>query len=422
MHPANPIAASARSARHPRALQLLETCLDLVHEQGLAALSIRSIAERTGVTVTPVSYHLGSKTDVLSKMIDLGMEHAVQFHKQWHSRSALISANNHQTRLALVEHALCEWLNPKRRDLRLLLELLISQGGQKDISGKLSRWHRIEQDFWTSMAGGDALTGELLSAFALDEALFSVSLNDVPSYRLLRSICLRRLLEERWDIKDCSNSDLRLFQKLVHDLKPETAHVPDTLLHRFPGKKLSIARSAGHLLAESGFTEMTHRAVSRASGIPISTIAYYCPRQQDLLLAGLYAVIDEFHSWRSAQSSTFESSADAQIKAVLQKTLYLVRCTGMIGLASRKYPELIAAACDMRRRRGENFSAHHLRNIIPSIPEPIDPVIAQAFSICSFGSRIRASSVAEDPLIAMKRLLEFFPSPQGKRNYPKSFR
>jgi len=335
------------------------------------------------------------------------MELVHRFHDLWRARSVLVAKDDYRTRLTLIEHAIAEWLDPERRSLRLLLELTVSRIQQSELTNQLSHWHRTEQKFWTDMMLGNELAGEILSTFALDEGLFNIGLYDVANYRYLRSMCLRRLLDEIWNINTCSESELKLFDNLIVDLKPDKTF-PLNLSNVFPEKKVSIARCAGHLLADHGFSEITHRAVSKASGIPISTVAYYCPHQKDLLLAGLYGIIHEFQSWNSVQPSDINGPPNKRIQAILDNTNRLVRCTGMIGLACRKHRELVPAACDMRRRRGENFSTAQLRSVLPSCPETIDPIIAQAFSCCTFGSRLRAASMAESEADAIHRLLAFF--------------
>lgn len=49
--------------------KILEVALDLIRSEGLAALTIRTIAERAGVNVAAVSYHFGSKEALVEEVL-----------------------------------------------------------------------------------------------------------------------------------------------------------------------------------------------------------------------------------------------------------------------------------------------------------------------------------------------------------------
>lgn len=372
---------------------LLNAGLDIVVESGLAGLTLRPLGERAGLSVGAVTHHLGGKDAVLAQLVAHARLADSDWRALWSPRIEASRGAPPAIRAMLADLALDDLASQGRVRSILLCELLQASALPADVRSELGAWLGDLHAFWAKMAG-ETGAGAALSAYASDELAYSLSLNGREPYRLLRRLCLHRMFLGR-DIADGERSAMQALMKQSQaDLAPERSVVDERVEGVGEDKRAMIARAAGRLIVETGTGGITHRAVAAAAHVPPSTVVYHFGASEDLMLAGLEAVIGAFHQWLPA-ARTGERKAGGAMEDIA-RTRGLVRATRAIALGAVHHDRLAQHAADMRRRRGENIRPADLEAAPRSFRENFDALSGQVVSTVSFGARMIAMALQED--------------------------
>jgi AcrR family transcriptional regulator len=137
--------------------------------------------------------------------------------------------------------------------------------------------------------------------------------------------------------------------------------------------------------------------VASAAGVPASTVVYHFGASDDLVIAGLEAVIHNFRDWlQSARKERERQSNGADDEESYRMTRDLVRATHAVAVGAMRHPALQRHAADMRRRRGENVQLDDVPELQGVLRNTIDPLTAQVVSVATFGARMLAMAIQED--------------------------
>lgn len=60
------------------------------------------------------------------------------------------------------------------------------------------------------------------------------------------------------------------------------------------GRRIALARAAAEVVAEVGIGRATHRAIAARAGVPLGATTYYFPTLDDLLVAGMRCVAEDY--------------------------------------------------------------------------------------------------------------------------------
>ena len=371
---------------------VLDAALKLVAEEGLSALTLRPLAERCAISVATVSHYFGAKDDLIARLVAHVRELERTFQERWLARAGKLSLADRAGRAMLVEQALESWVTQERSCALFMIELIHARPAAPVIGTALRQWAADADSFWRQMAGADSA---LILPYILDEGAFSLGLGEWEPYRALRGLCIARLLAGVLRPVAELEGRAALFGALVDELAPGPAvDAPEGRRARADKRDL-IAASTGALIVEGGAEAVTHRAAAAAAGVPASTVVYHFGAREDLVVAGLHAVVREFQTW-IGQTRPPMGPDSAPPADEVARTRGLVRATATIALASVRAPTLRPAAADMRRRRGENIKVTILSPYgWQGNPERFDRLSAQVLSVCIFGARMLAMALGE---------------------------
>jgi AcrR family transcriptional regulator len=358
---------------------IIDAALDILSESGLSGLTLRPLASRVGVTVPAISARMGSKEQLIARIVDVTARRDRVFQDRWLELAERIAPTNSIARAAIADLAFREWATVQRRHAMLLIELVHLRALQPASSPALEMWLDRSGIFWSTLLFGSPELADLALGYILDETAFTLGAGDNHAYGLLRVLCLQRFVDGLFARGDASGTEI---EGLIETLRPP----PLPIAAIDDPKRSRIADRAADIIVSQGMEATTHRAVAAAAGVPASTVVYHFGGRDALVVAGLHTVIARFHGVRDRQHAERDQTTDDTARR------NLVKATSLIALASVREPSLIPFALDMRRRRGENI-------VESSLPElgfgeignaRFDRAAAQVVSIGLFGMRMVA--------------------------------
>lgn len=352
---------------------------------------MRPLAQRAGVSVAVISSRIGSKGDLVERVVAEGHARDRAFFARWHAFAAGLGALDAAARAALANMVFCDWLDGGRRQAFLLIEMVHRQALLTRPDAALDRWLADAGAFWAEMLFGADGPAALALGYVLDEAGFALAAEAVPAYALLRQLCLQRFVGGVSPGHGAAPSSA--IAGLIEALRPAGAPAAISA----DEKRQRIAACAARIIVSEGPAAVTHRSVADAAGVPASTIVYHFGARAALVIAGLHSVIRQYHAVRAAPVQDSGTRHDEAARG-----LDLVKATSLVALAGAREPQLLPDALDMRRRRGENITAADAAGFGLAVDAGFDRAAAQTMSIALFGMRMvaLARGDTQDPLRA----------------------
>ncbi|MDE2503321.1 MAG: TetR family transcriptional regulator [Burkholderiales bacterium] len=387
MDPPHETGAPARKPRKPLAeADFLAAACAIVARDGLAGLTLRPLAQALGVSVTVLTNRYGARIDVIAAICRAACADEQRLFAAWRRRAAALGRLSPQTAADLAEALLDQLAGAAREFSLLFVELVQACAWDESLRPLFRPWFDARSAFWDAFGARcgmprELLASGLLSGYFVDELAFSIALGDLPAYRLLRRIGLRRLCAGL-----CAgvgaDDDAALFALLFDDLEyPGDALAVMHGAALAPDWRGAAARASAMLITGRGVGAVTHRAIAAAAGVPHTTLAYRFPTQQDLVIAGLEHII----------SNTLQSVARGDFRSVGTmgtdegSTDYGVGpATFAVAIAAARMPALAPCAADMRRRRGINL--YRILEQRGQTACGIDALAAQVISIGTIGA------------------------------------
>jgi DNA-binding transcriptional regulator YbjK len=374
---------------------ILTPALDMVAEEGLGALTLRPLAQRTNTSVSALTYHFGVKDDLLRHLISTARTEDQAFFDGWRRRLDAVNSLSSVEMADLVEAILSDMVNCHQRRALFFSELVQASAHQPGVDIMLLPWLDDRLRFWRDLTGrlspvADIDMAEVLHAYAIDETVHALALEALPAYRWLRRLTVRRLFTGFVSAGPAAG-DADLFRVFYDEL----GQLPDAfgVDHEAAALNHKQAAIVGHiseLIVSAGIEAVTHRAVAGRAGVAASTLAYHFRTQEDLVKAGLEDII------RRLQTQVSDLTADGGRQTFVREfghrpysSIEIARATFAVALSATRRPQLLACAADMRRRRGIN-----LHKILKAeFPDPrFDPLAAQALSVAAIGQIVLSGS------------------------------
>lgn len=363
---------------------IVDAAIDTIVRSGLAGLTLRPLASRLGVSVAVISARMGTKEQLVDRVVDLAAARDARFFDRWLALAAQVAPADAATRAAFTDLAFRDWMTAGGRQAIFLIELVHDRALHQASSPALEHWLTRAGAFWSTLVFGTPALADLALGYVIDEAGFAMGAGDDQTYTLLRVLCLQRLANGIFAPDGVNGPEIeRLIAVLERD---DLAIATANATADDDPKRQRIADGAAQIIVSQGMQAATHRSVALAAGVPASTVVYHFGGRAALIVAGLHAVIARFHGTRDrARAEGTSPSDEAEARA-------LVKATSMIALASAREPSLRPYAIDMRRRRGENIRASDLASLGfgPVAEAGFDRAAAQVVSIALFGMRMVA--------------------------------
>ncbi|HIE0523422.1 TPA: TetR family transcriptional regulator [Stenotrophomonas maltophilia] len=387
----------------PMRLRLLQVARHELAGGGTRALGLRRIAAAAGVTLATLSYHLGSKAQLMQALVDAERERDRLWHADWLACMAAVPRWDAPALATMLEQYLqAAGADDAHDDVRVTrlvwAELMLHAGVDPATAALLQPWLQDRRRFWQQLLAAriddEAQWSELLFAYASDEGVHALALEALPDYRLLRRLAIERLSHGLHPLQRVGlASTTAVFEVLVQRLDPAlglaTPEGTSPLLE--PGRRRDIAVAACEVILEEGAQALTHRAVAERLGIPASSVAYHCRTGADLLIAGQEMV---YLVAQGRMPAPRDDSATQRQRVTMRGTL-------SISLAAARDPVLRPHALDLRRLRGENLARllregdHRLADRLDAQAAAITGLGAAALSDAEGGDRQRPGQLLE---------------------------
>lgn len=365
---------------------LAPIAFDIAAKHGLHALTLRPLAERTGMTLAALTHLVGKKQQLLALLI----LHARQVDTAF--RAAFLATIQDRRPLSVPEFAeFCDWFLDcqARENVAISLffcEALLAAPNDPGLAADLAPWLDDHRHFWRSACSradvGDAmLLAEALAGFHVDEMAHGAALNGVNAYARLRRLSLARLCAG--DLADpAKHSHDTLFTRLFSDLgqledpiRIDRGDGPD-----WDTRTQRYAAAAAHTMVHTGLEGLTHRAVAEVAGVASSTLAYHFRTRDDLVKGAMTFLILRIQKAAAGMDVTIPSLPQTNI------SYEIARSTFMLALEASRNTAFLASAADMRRKRGINL--RHAVNARLPAGRFVDGLGAQALSLVSNGTTL----------------------------------
>jgi len=336
---------------------LLAAACRIVAAEGLAGLTLRPLAEALGISVTVLSNHYGVRADIMAAICRAAREHDTQRLDHWRRLLAGLGSLPPAIAADMAEAILDDLATEQRTISVLYLETLHACTWDAALAPAFEPWAAQRRAFWHEFAQRAGLAGALLECawwqgYVVAELAYSVALNAVSSYRMLRRVCLQRLFAGGAAAAP-DDAGATLFALLAEQMQrgadslgaeSGTGHAPEWMAR--------AARACGIRLAEQGASGLTHRAIAAEIGVPHTTLSYRFPTQYDLVTAGLESIAA--HILLAVDAGSLTELQRLRI-AGDGKKLDLARANFAVAIAAARMPELKDYTASLRSRRGNNL-------------------------------------------------------------------
>ena len=337
---------------------LLRAAARLVAKDGFAGLTLRPLAAELGLSVSSLTSRYGSREDIIARVLAEAAAEDRHNLGAWAQMRDRIPTGQGLA-IADVAEMMLDHAAADRRDLSVLfLECVQAGGWDSQVRSALSEWRDVRADAWNGLARHAGLPevvvrSGLIEGYFIDEFAYSVALADIPAYRALRRLCLRRLFANLLPDRDPRLDDGALGD-VLYELLAEDVTAPG-VVHgvALPQDwRLDAAKCCAIQLTQQGVSAVTHRSVAALAGLRPTTLAYRYPTQEDLVIAGLEYIITRL---LTSVADVEASGSGDLVPADPMEGLDVGRATFAVAVAAIRIPRLAPCAADMRRRRGINL-------------------------------------------------------------------
>lgn len=349
----------------------------VVARHGLRGLSLRVIAHEAGVSLGSLSYHMGDKAGVIARLIDHEVAERRTMQARWRARLAPLDLNDAATLAAAIELFLDDAVANHRDSMltgcELVLHAVASRGSLPPIAPLLVDL----ADFWTGalaesgVASAEPL-GRVIAGYLHDEMPFTLGVGDDADYRLLRRAGIARIAGR---FGGGATGLAVVFPALVDACGTTGAGSPIPVDLPHGSRRAELAGHIADIIVGGGLSDITHRAVAARAGVPNSSVAHHYRTADDLVMAGLGALIVRM---RQNLGGAGEASGD------VLAAWAVIRSTHALALAAARDPAWRPFALDMRRRRAENVTGAVEERLV-GIPG-LDRCAIQAWVMARAGS------------------------------------
>jgi AcrR family transcriptional regulator len=348
-------AAAKKSRKAPTAGALLDAACRIVLGEGLAGLTLRPLADMLGVSVTVLTTHYGVRADIIAAICNAACAQDALLLERWRGMLAALPPLPPAMAADLADAILEEQATQQRAVSMLYLELLHGCTWDPALQPAFAAWRAQRRAFWDEFGRRAGLSPALLGSgwwhgYAVAELAYSMALNTLPPYRVLRRLCLQRLFDG--GVASAPDAaDSALFSLLFDQMQAGAAAAGPASV-RAPEWSALAARACGMRLAAQGVSGLTHRAIAAEIGVPHTTLSYRFPTQRELVMAGLEFIAAHILTAVNADSLTdlqrLRTEGDGQ-------KLDLARANFAMAIAAARMPGLAAYTAGMRSRRGNNL-------------------------------------------------------------------
>lgn len=270
--------------------ELLAYGLEVVESGGLKALTLRSLAQKAGVSPSLLNYRFGSRDALVARLFEYAQDLDAQFWRACGETVASMTLS--QDHVPAVSLSIVQTCIQRARSLERLRWICSTLGARNpDYLPQAGVWAGLGIDFWTGLlrqAGADEALGPSLAAamagairtglVAQDNLLVSVWVSD----SVLRAT--ERLLHLPLSMQGDSPARAQIEALAKASLSPPPEGRTDT-----PER---ILASAAALILSVGPDTVTHRDIAKHAGVSLSSLTHHFSSLDEIVRSAFERIYD----------------------------------------------------------------------------------------------------------------------------------
>ena len=363
--------------------RLIDPSFHLVSRAGLGALTLRPLADATGISLSQLTSLVGRKSDLISGLISAARTRDKILRQKILNLNPDLNRASPDDIAELCDLTLDHWVQKDHAMAVFFCEILFASATDPALYAELAPWINDQLIFWKKLTENlnwrDAdLSADILLAYSIDELVHSCAHHMSADYRRLRRLCLQRLCRKQVAEQIPPEPGEHMFRFLfdaLGDLDDKIGIDKQIWVPKSDRARM-IALTGARMIIERGTDAISHRAVAAEMGLPSSTLAYHFRTREDLVKGAIAGIISQLK-----QSLTQDQLPEGQM-AIMTAGYAIARSTYALALEAGRNPVFIASAADMRRKRGINLRVSFNRM---GAAQSLDGLGAQVISIATIG-------------------------------------
>lgn len=259
--------------------ELFERALSLTAISGLSGLTVRELAQRTGLSASGFLYRFGSRENFILDFMDWLIHENASY---WDARKdSLLATRLQRTDLpGLVNAVIAERAILYQANAIALWEFEILATRMPEIRARLDDWRTGDLDFWAACFEQvdlpehalEGWAGAILAAKRISLLGGEISKNLAWSHDVVQRL-YHRILGE--DIASSGDSLWRAKAEAALSTKAPSDE---------EGTPSRIISAASEIILEDGCAALSHRAISKHSGVSLSSTTHHFKTLNDIML------------------------------------------------------------------------------------------------------------------------------------------
>lgn len=324
----------------------MAAAMAIIAERGVAALSIRDLAQAIGKSTTVIVNLFQTKAGLLAATAEAAMEMDAAFHARFLAQTGGAPLNRQTLRVLAMGYIIGR-AAPEARFVRVWEEFLTDREAVMAAGPQLRAWAQLRERAWAELLAPAPTFSRLapvLEPYLTMEALYASALAGRADYQLLLGEALDGLMARALDAPPPTTPVIEWIEAGLVPPRPPGLEAGSM--------KLRLLDIAANLIMEGGVGAVTNRSVTQLAKASTSTILYHFGDMRGFLAEAIwhsvFREIPPYLDWRRPRD--FQRPADLDDWArLMATTLRPASPSGQAGFYV-KYARLIAQICLLARR------------------------------------------------------------------------
>ena len=329
-------------------VQAIAAAMGIIADQGLAALSIRDLAQTIGKSTTVIVNLFQTKAGLLAAVAEAGLQADAEFHARFLTQTRNAPLERSTLRVLAMGYLLRR-AAPEARFVRVWEEYLTDHEACAAADPQLRAWAQLHERAWAELlerAPAFARLAPVLAPYLAMEGLYASALVGRADYDLLLGEALDGLMARALDAPSPPTPVLDWIEAGLTPPEPPGLEAGSM--------KLRLLDTAADLIMEGGVGAVTNRSVTQLAKASTSTILYHFGDMRTFLTQAIwhsvFREIPAYLDWRRP----LDRSRPADLAAwseLMAATLKLAPPDEPAAAGFYvKYARLIAQICLLARR------------------------------------------------------------------------
>ena len=324
----------------------MAAAMAIIADHGVAALSIRDLAQAIGKSTTVIVNLFQTKAGLLAATAEAAMEMDAAFHARFLAQTDGAPLNRQTLRVLAMGYIIGR-AAPEARFVRVWEEFLTDREAVMAAGPQLRAWAQLRERAWAELLARAPTFSRLapvLEPYLTMEALYASALAGRADYQLLLGEALDGLMARGLDAPPPKTPVIEWIEAGLVPPQPPGLEAGSM--------KLRLLDIAANLIMEGGVGAVTNRSVTQLAKASTSTILYHFGDMRGFVAEAIwhsvFREIPPYLDWRRPLDLQRPAGLDDWAR-LMATTLQPVSSSGQAGFYV-KYARLIAQICLLARR------------------------------------------------------------------------